>query len=92
MKCLSGTNSSGPTDGTSCDQWTFTVDTCHVAPVCHDYLSCDGCTEHEECVWCASSDSCTSLPEALGSDCRGLVFDPPCPDTYVAGWFSSIEC
>ena len=105
MQCLAGTNSSGPLDGTPCDQWTFSSDVCPgkfkhilflilskykliyliiVIPNCRDYTSCGGCADIEECVWCESSLTCTSLPEALGSDCRGLVFDPPCPDTFVS--------
>ena len=28
MQCLPGVNSSGPIDGTPCDQWTFTMNSC----------------------------------------------------------------
>ena len=27
---------------------------------------------------------CTTISEAFSRDCRGLVFEPPCPDQYVA--------
>ncbi len=53
-------------------------------PRCSDHSSsCGECTSFEECVWCASSNSCTSMSAALKSDCRGMVFDPPCPSVIV---------
>ena len=56
-----------------------------VVPHCRDYSAggCGACAVHDECVWCASSNSCSSMAEALSSDCRGLVFDPPCPTAFV---------
>ena len=32
----------------------------------------------------SSSGVCTTISEAFSRDCRGLVFEPPCPDQYVA--------
>jgi hypothetical protein len=109
LQCLQGTNETGPSDGSSCDQWTFSADSCPgksiicdlgcnslVASQCGIYGSCSSCTSQDKCVWCASANSCTSLYEALNSDCRGMVFDPPCPESFVAGKyfdeFSFVTC
>lgn len=54
-------------------------------PNCGEYGDCNRCAMHDQCAWCASESMCTTIADAFSMDCRGLVFEPPCPDTYVSG-------
>ena len=86
LQCLSGT-STGPTNGSPCPQWSYgsgSSVTCPSTPNCGDYTSCGTCSPRDECAWCASQGVCTTISDAFTQDCTGLVFEPPCPDTYVA--------
>jgi len=56
-----------------------------VVPNCGDYVDCYGCASQEQCAWCASENLCTTISEAFSRDCRGLVFEPPCPNNFVSG-------
>ena len=56
-----------------------------VIPNCNDYIDCNTCARLEECAWCASENVCTTISEAFSKDCRGLVFEAPCPSNFVAG-------
>lgn len=56
-----------------------------VVPNCGDYADCYGCASQEQCAWCASENLCTTISEAFSRDCRGLVFEPPCPNNFVSG-------
>lgn len=58
-------------------------------PNCQDYLDCESCAVQDECAWCASENVCTTQADAFSRDCRGLVFDLPCPANFVAGEFVS---
>jgi hypothetical protein len=55
-----------------------------VVPRCGEYVDCLSCASDSECAWCASENQCTTIGEAFSMDCRGLVFDPPCPSSYVS--------
>jgi hypothetical protein len=59
-----------------------------VVPNCGGFLDCGSCAQKEACAWCASENSCVTISEAFSKDCGGLVFDLPCPDSYVSGMFS----
>ncbi|RYH10041.1 hypothetical protein EON65_39710, partial [archaeon] len=50
-----------------------------VIPKCDEYTDCLSCASDKECAWCASENQCTTIADAFTMDCRGLVFDPPCP-------------
>lgn len=54
-------------------------------PVCGEYIDCLSCAADKECAWCASANQCLTIGDAMSADCRGLVFDPPCPTNYIAG-------
>ena len=56
-----------------------------VIPNCADYVDCFGCAAQDQCAWCASENVCASISDAFTMDCRGLVFELPCPTNYVAG-------
>lgn len=84
LQCLSGIDDTGPLDGTSCPSWAFSPTTCPALPNCKENTNCGTCADQKECAWCASEGACITLPEALASNCGGLVFDPPCPDSFVA--------
>lgn len=56
-----------------------------MVPNCGDYVDCNSCASQEQCAWCASDNMCTTMSEAFSKDCRGLVFDLPCPANFVAG-------
>lgn len=84
LQCLGGA-ASGPDNGTPCPQWTFGgQQNCPAVPNCGDHLDCAGCAKQDECAWCASENACTTISDAFSRDCRGLVFEPPCPDKFVA--------
>ena len=84
LQCLNGT-SSGPSDSMPCPSWSFEANSCPIVPNCEDYLDCSGCAMQDQCAWCASESLCTTISDAFSRDCRGLVFEPPCPDKYVSG-------
>ncbi len=48
-------------------------------------MDCSSCASQEQCAWCASDNLCTTMSEAFSKDCRGLVFELPCPANFVAG-------
>jgi hypothetical protein len=52
-------------------------------PNCQDYVDCLGCASQEECAWCASDNTCSTISDVFERDCRGLVFEPPCPTDFV---------
>ena len=83
LQCLEGTDV-GPLDGIPCPSWTFQKETCPLIPTC-DASDCHTCALKDECAWCASENLCTTISEAFSKDCRGLVFEPPCPQNYVTG-------
>ena len=83
LQCLGGTLI-GPDNGTPCPQWTFGSQACPAIPNCGDHLDCAGCANQDECAWCASESTCTTISDAFSRDCRGLVFEPPCPANFVA--------
>jgi hypothetical protein len=58
-------------------------------PNCGGFLDCGSCAQKEACAWCASENTCVTISEAFSKDCGGLVFDLPCPDSYVSGMFST---
>ena len=84
LQCLLGSNV-GPVNGSPCSSWSFSVDSCPAIPNCGDFTDCNGCALRDECAWCASEAVCTTVSEAFSKDCRGLVFEPPCPENYVSG-------
>ncbi len=70
-------------NGSPCPSWTFEDSTCPVVPNCASSNSCASCALQSECAWCASDNVCTTISDAFSMDCRGLVFEPPCPESYV---------
>jgi hypothetical protein len=84
LQCLNGT-ASGPSDGKACPSWSFGLDSCPAVPNCEDYIDCSGCAMQDQCAWCASESICTTISDAFSRDCRGLIFEPPCPEKYVSG-------
>lgn len=60
-------------------------ETVQETPRCSEYPECSTCAEDEDCAWCASAGSCMTVSEIFSIDCRGTVFDLPCPDSFVAG-------
>lgn len=54
-------------------------------PNCGGFLDCGSCAQKEACAWCASESVCVTISEAFSKDCGGLVFDLPCPDSFVSG-------
>jgi hypothetical protein len=54
-------------------------------PHCQDYMDCAGCAKQDQCAWCASENLCTTIADAFSKDCRGLVFELPCPESYIVG-------
>ena len=84
LQCLSG-DAEGPSSGLqSCPSWSYTTDTCPALPHCELFTDCASCAVSDQCAWCASEGVCTTISEAFSRDCRGLVFEPPCPDQYIS--------
>lgn len=54
-------------------------------PRCGEYPECTTCAEDENCAWCASEGACMTVSEIFSMDCRGTVFDLPCPTSFIAG-------
>ena len=71
--------------GTPCPQLIDTTTDCPVRPTCSSFSNCTACAASDECAWCASENRCTSVAEIFDTDCRGTVWSPPCPDSYVGG-------
>ena len=42
------------------------------------------CAAMEDCAWCASEKKCMTVGEIFSTDCRGTVFDLPCPSSFIA--------
>ena len=59
-----------------------------VVPNCGDYVDCSSCASQEQCAWCASENTCLTISDAFSSDCRGIVFETPCPTDYLSGTLS----
>ncbi|CAM9928839.1 unnamed protein product, partial [Ectocarpus sp. 8 AP-2014] len=83
LQCVDGT-SSGPSDGSPCPTWISEPDVCPETPRCGEYPECTTCAEDEDCAWCASEGACVTVSEIFSTDCRGTVFDLPCPTSFVA--------
>jgi hypothetical protein len=86
LQCLDGT-ATGPSNSSPCASWSFEKNSCPAVPNCEEYFDCSGCASQDQCAWCASENLCTTISEAFSRDCRGLVFEPPCPDKFVSGNF-----
>lgn len=56
-----------------------------VIPDCGQFVNCNTCAEQEACAWCASGNECLTIADSFKKDCRGVVYDLPCPASYVAG-------
>jgi hypothetical protein len=54
-------------------------------PNCRKYTDCNNCASQEQCAWCASENLCTTIEDSFQRNCRGLVFEPPCPTDFVSG-------
>ena len=76
----------GPSDGSPCPSWVVNdaeLGTCPVQPTCEEQSQCSGCAAMDDCAWCASQNSCMTVSEVFAKDCRGTVFDVPCPESFV---------
>lgn len=83
MQCLSG-NEIGPENGIPCPEWIFNSNSCPVMPPCADYADCISCAANDMCAWCASDNVCVTVSDSFTRDCRGTVFDLPCPNSFVS--------
>lgn len=90
LQCLDGTEL-GPSGNMPCLSWSFQEISCPVAPNCQDYLDCSACASQDQCAWCASDTSCSTISEAFSKDCRGLVFEAPCPEKMSSGTTSTSQ-
>jgi len=84
LQCLAGTTT-GPLNNTPCPSWVTKAEACPPMPNCAASTDCSSCAQQDQCAWCASEGICTTISEAFSMDCRGLVFEPPCPTTSVSG-------
>ncbi|CAM9298518.1 unnamed protein product, partial [Phaeothamnion confervicola] len=84
LQCLEGTIS-GPGGGAPCPNWLADDEACPGVPHCDEYEGCDACAGDDACAWCASAGVCLTVSDIFGSECRGLVFDPPCPTSFIGG-------
>ncbi|ETV91112.1 hypothetical protein H310_14209 [Aphanomyces invadans] len=51
---------------------------------CDLLVDCTSCAVADSCAWCASKSLCLTVEDTYTAACRGTVFDPPCPATFVA--------
>ena len=82
LQCVEG-SSTGPADGLPCPSWLTSSGECPVVPTCDEHLNCNACAGDFECAWCASKGLCMVMSEIFSTDCRGTVFDQPCPTSFV---------
>lgn len=82
LRCMEGTES-GPSSDMPCPTWAFDQTACPIIPDCDIQGDCGSCAVTSGCTWCASQSRCATTSDAFSSDCRGMVFELPCPDTYV---------
>lgn len=88
LECLAG-DSDGPSSGVPCDEWIHTESeggglSCPVDPQCSSRADCYECTIVDECAWCASEFACMTTEETFVNECRGTVYDLPCPESFIA--------
>ena len=55
-------------------------------PTCEQNLDCSSCASLDDCVWCSSLEECVPTSELMMKDCRGIVYDSPCLESYVPGY------
>lgn len=85
LQCMGG-DETGPSGGMPCPSWVYEDDkNCPVIPECGTLLSCNDCAQHEMCAWCAADMQCMTIEETFYKDCRGVVFDAPCPVSHTPG-------
>jgi hypothetical protein len=82
LRCVDGGNQ-GPTDGSPCPNWVHENGQCPEVPACSSHSECSACAAMEDCAWCASDKKCMTVGDVFSTDCRGTVFDLPCPDSYI---------
>jgi len=96
LSCIAG-NASGPSvaalgddgdgDGYTaammCISWVKQADSCPKVPDCGQFYDCGSCASREGCAWCGSENACTTTSDALARECRGSVYDLPCPDSFA---------
>jgi len=74
----------GPSDGSPCPNWATSSERCPTIPSCDLHTSCSSCAKATECAWCPSIEQCLILSDIYARpDCKGAVFDPPCPSSLV---------
>ena len=82
LQCVQG-DSLGPVDGSPCPSWLSEATECPVAPTCSEFDSCSACAAADDCAWCASEATCLTVSDVFSQNCRGTVFDVPCPTSFV---------
>ena len=82
LACVEG-DDSGPSDGSPCPEWISKSDACPNTPACEVHDACDACAGDSDCAWCASEGTCMTISSIFEHDCRGTVFDVPCPESFV---------
>ena len=50
---------------------------------CIEFTNCNSCASADRCAWCSSENTCKSVTAAFADNCRGVVFEPPCPVNSV---------
>lgn len=55
------------------------------APECGSFTSCNDCASSTWCAWCAAKAKCMVLEDTYYEECNGVVYDPPCPASFVPG-------
>lgn len=86
LQCMGG-DQHGPRAGSMpCPEWVWNEEaSCPPVPECSTLLSCGECATHENCAWCANSQECMTVEDTFDKDCRGAVFDAPCPASFTPG-------
>ena len=97
LQCVEG-DALGPLDGSPCPDWVSDNNqaalgepravaasghSCPVAPTCHEFTECGSCAQADDCAWCASEGTCLTVSDVFSQNCRGTVFDVPCPASFV---------
>ena len=87
-----GGDASGPHSDVPCPSWVWEDSgSCPVVPACGDLRTCGECATHEMCAWCANGETCMTVEETFYRDCRGVIFDAPCPLSFIPGKLLSLR-
>ena len=81
--CLSTLSCIDAASEQPCPETISSTAACPARPDCSGYSDCESCVADDACAFCAGSSTCYTVSEIFSENCRGTVFDAPCPESFV---------